>query len=397
MVKREIALLTLMTGILLILSGVLIKHRMDLRKVDRIVRKKIAYESFLNASIKIRDIWSEGDFKGLIAKEKLQCVKEFGKNKSIDPTFYRCNPDFLNCFIKKFKDKFGAQISILPFSSAKFVSVLSGASTTGVLVNLGVGEFNFPLILKDFCHETILPQRIYAHGPYQKGNIDWRWDNFNRLILIDRHLVTKRDYLEWKNLEKEPQNVSEDLSMPITDLIAEEMADFCAFKGKQVATSLVFDAATFYPGDLKKPKPFKNFRSSYPWSRQRIDAFLYSAKRYSDFTFKKEYCLKAYTQECLKLSSYSTFQFKSNSWIGLSNVLGGKMQYMRNPITPSKNLWVSSFYFPVASDSHRLGFRESWDESAFEPINLNLLVRPIKEPKTYEIGFRCMRYLPNAK
>ena len=62
MVKREIALLTLMTGILLILSGVLIKHRMDLRKVDRIVRKKIAYESFLNASIKIRDIWSEGDF-----------------------------------------------------------------------------------------------------------------------------------------------------------------------------------------------------------------------------------------------------------------------------------------------------------------------------------------------
>jgi len=397
MAKREIALLSLITAILLVLSGGLLKYRLGQKMVDQIIRKKAAYEVFVEASLKLRDIWSRGDVKGLIRRGKLSCEKEFGKTKSIDPTFYKCNPHFLNCYIRE------KGIKALPFSNLKFVKVLNRSQTPGikaphygVLINLEVGKFSFPLILQDFCHETLLPQRIYAYGAYEKGREDWRWDNFNRLILVDRHLVTKRDFFEWKNLENK-KNLSADLSNPVTDLLPGEMKDFCASRGKQVINALVYDASTFFPGDLKRPKPFKIFRSPYPWSRQRIDSFLYSAKRYADFSFKEEYCLKAFTSECVNKVNYSRFQYKSNSWIGLSNVLGGKMEYMENPLEPDKNLWASSFYYPITSDFHILGIRENWDKSGFEPLHFNLSKRPMKEPRSYEVGFRCMRYLPNAK
>ena len=403
MAKREIALLTLFTATLLILSGILLRYRLDIKMVDEIVRKKEAYEAVVKGSIKIRDIWAEGDVRGLIKKGKLNCKKEFGENLNIDPTFYKCNPDFLNCYIRES----GGDIKALPFSDSKFVKVVNRSLTPGikaphygVLVNIGKGEFNFPVILKDYCHETLLPQRIYAYGAYEKGIEDWRWDNFNRLILVDRHLVTKRDFYEWKNLENKKlksQISKEDLSEPMTDILPGEMKDFCASRGKQVITSLVYDAATFFPGNLKRPKPFKVFRSPYPWSRQRIDSFLYQARRYADFDFKKEYCLKAYTFECQEKLKYSEFQFKSNSWIGLSNVLGGKMQYMPNPVEPLKNLWASSFYYPITSDLHELGTRQSWDGEGLEPLNLDLKKGPRKAPRSYEIGFRCMRNLANAK
>jgi len=405
MTKREIAVLSLLSGILLILSGFLIKNRLDLKKVDRIVRKKEAFKVFVKASDLVLKIWAQGDVKNLISRGKLTCEKEFGKNKSIDPTFYKCNPHFLNCYLREKKiELVGAKI--LPFSSINYVKVLSRSLTPGikapnygVFIKLSVGEFDFPLVLEDSCSETLLPQRIYAYGPYKKGSADIKWDNFNRLILVDKHLVTKRDFYEWKNLENKkikPQSLEEDLSGPITDLLPGEMKSFCAFRGKQVINSLAFDASTFFPGDLGKPRPLKIFRSPYPWSRQRRDSFLYNAKRYADFDFKKKYCLKAYTKECMGQFKYSDFQYKANSWLGLSNVLGGKMQYMENPIEPSKNLFASSNYFPATSKFHSLGLRESWDGEGLEPLNFDLSKRPLNEPGRYEIGFRCMRYLPNA-
>jgi hypothetical protein len=125
-----------------------------------------------------------------------------------------------------------------------------------------------------------------------------------------------------------------------------------------------------------------------------MNSFLYSAQRYNDFVFEKKYCNQVFSSECVKLVPFEDFQFNATSWLGLSSILGGPMEYMRNPVESNENLLASSYHYPITSNYHQLGKRAFWDGLGHTWENFTLEERPLNEKG--EIGFRCMRVIPNV-
>jgi hypothetical protein len=398
MSKKEVWPLIISSFIILIFYILFYYYKNDNSEIDQIIRKQKAHKKFLEFSESIRDIW----FQGRIRRRLESKIKSCMRNGPQD--FLRCNPDYLNCVLAAGVKNFDPGIKVIPFTQDRFLKVVArslnqgiGIPRYGVVIKVLVDKFKFQFALEDFCGESYLPQRVYAHGPFKAGEEDWRWDNFNRIIIVDKHLVTNREYLEWKNLLGHPVLKKKmNLSSPVVHLLPDEMMKFCSFRGKQLMNSLVFDAATFFPGDLNKKRPMRVFRSPYPWSRVKSDAFLYQARYYEDFIFKNQYCKKAYTFECQSSFSYSSFQFKANSWRGLSNILGGKMEYMKNPVYPKENLKSSSKYFLATSKVHELGKRDFWNGMGHFSEHFSFEINPEIIPKSFEVGFRCMRYLSSV-
>jgi hypothetical protein len=394
MTKREITLS--ITSIILITSSIYLRFYF-IENPDRIISKKENLEVLIEASKKIKKIWHEGDLRDQLKNKKLNCVQEFKELGQVDSSFLRCNLRFLECVLRESLDKVIIDFpkNIYPIKQEKNLftkwvsrSTMEGPKLPnyGVMVNLGYGGDSLKIILEDSCHQSVIPQRVYSYGP---ENVDWRWDNLNRIILIDKNLVTNNDVLNVN-----PDFKFRNLSFPATELSQREMEKFCLSKGMQIAQAHVFDAATFFPGDLRNKNPQRFFKSPYPWTRVKMNSFLYSAQRYNDFVFEKKYCNQVFSSECVKLVPFEDFQFNATSWLGLSSILGGPMEYMRNPVESNENLLASSYHYPITSNYHQLGKRAFWDGLGHTWENFTLEERPLNEKG--EIGFRCMRVIPNV-
>jgi hypothetical protein len=278
----------------------------------------------------------------------------------------------------------------LKLDNGKFVKVVTRSTlpgpqipSYGVQIHLAYAEDSLKVILEDSCHEVLLPQRAYVYG---KGEKEWKWDTLNRMILVDKNLVTNQDILEWN-----PSYPFKKFSYPAINLTLKEMERFCAFRGKTLIQTHIFDASTFLPSEGIE---FKSFQSPYPWTKIKTESFLWKANHYSDFVFDKKYCLKAYTFECLAKMPYYDFQYKSSSWLGLANVLGGPMQAMKNPLEPRENLFVPSFNFLASSKLQQLGKRNFWDGLGSSWDHFALEEKPHLQKAS--VGFRCMRFIPDA-
>lgn len=398
-------------------------------KIDRIIQDKKEVEILLKASLKIQKLWKEGDVKGLWIQRKLDCMEELGSPRNIDSTYLQCNPNFLQCYLEnidngllppiKINEKNKEYIvsvskefkpSIFRINSKRYYKVVTKNNSENIdsphySIILDIFLTNNPsnklrIYLEDSCADTYLPQRVYAYGPYSKNRYvkDWRWDNFNREIFVDRFKVTYRDLAEWIDYSgldlrgkiKVPKEKSL-WAKAAVDVLPKYMREYCAFKGKHILSSHVFDAATFHPGDYDKKRLSKVPRGPYPWTRKKYDSFLYKARRDKNFAFKDSFCKKVFTKECIGRVPFIQHSTNSGSWIGIFQVMGGYLEHMRNVVHPSKNVFVSSFYFSFRSAWHELGRRIFWDGEDFKYKNFKW-EGYVDEFGSYRVGFRCMRY-----
>lgn len=398
MIKREISLLPIFTVPVILVALAVFFRFSYFKNPDRIIQKRDNLQALIEGAKKIKKIWHEGDLRGDIKAGKLDCSKELKDEKIVDSTFLRCNFRFLECVLRESLEKeiidFPRNISPVKLENNRYTKIVTRSNMEGpkvpnygVLIHIAHGNDSLKIVFEDSCHEAVLPQRVYSYGV--EGN-DWRWDNLDRLIVIDKHLVTNNDVAEWN-----PDFKFKKLSYPATNLKLQDMEKFCLSRGKQITSAHVFDAATFFPGNLKNKTPQIIFKSPYPWTRVKMNSFLFSAQRYADFVFENKYCGQVYSNECIGKVPFEDFQFKATTWLGLSEILGGSMEVMRNSIDARENLFASSYHFPITSLYHQLGKRGFWDGLGFSWDNFELGENVFGEIP--QVGFRCMRMISNAR
>lgn len=374
-------------AVLIVALGLFIrKNPQNHLKTEQFVQEKAALERLLQNSSEIHRLWTEGEDSREWAVWKNECLKLKKINSHFDESLLRCNPMLIECyaaFNKKTDFHFAKHYRYVTKSNTAHVH-LTGPGYLFTIEDNQTGK-QLDLLLADNCQEVFLQNRAYAYGEEVTGrdSEDYRFDNFNQNIYIDRHLVTNAEVNEWidfgnpdftKGLKKKN---GDDLFLPASDLNEEQMMNYCSFRGKQLLLAHYFDAATFLPMDMKEVLPAKNQRSPYYWTKKKSE-------------FKAD-CNFIYAQEC---PAKKPFQLNATnpSWSGLTDVMGGVMEAFRNPIDPESNLKASSFYFNFKSQWHRLGFRAGWDGDGFELRHFDFKgLNPEISIDKFQVGFRCMR------
>lgn len=362
------------------------------KKPDHFIQDKAGLLRLLKNSSEIHRLWNEGEESREWKEMKLACQSHFNFGNDFDESLLRCHPILIECLalfgknldykINK-NEEFNKYYRYISKSNTAHV----GLSESGILVEIEdlITQKKLDLFLKDNCHEIYLEQRVYAYGepPESKDAPDYRFDNFDRHIYIDKHLVTNSEINDWIDFGNEDftkgimKKSGGDFFMPAVDLNEAQMENFCSFKGKQLLLAHFFDAATFLPMDLKDINPKKNDRSPYYWTKKK-----------SEF---KEDCNLFYAKEC---TSKKSFRLNSAgpTWSGLMDPMGGVLEAFRNPIDPDSNLKASSFYFDFKSSWHKLGFRAKWDGEGRDVRNFDFRgFNPFLAIDKYQVGFRCMR------
>lgn len=359
-------------------------------KAEQFVQEKAALERLIKNSSEIHRLWTEGEDSREWNSWKKECLQLKKIESPFDESLLRCNPILMEClaaFTKKSDFHFVKNGDSLYRYVTKSNIAHAHLNGTGYLFTIEdiQSKKKLDLLLADNCQEVFLQNRAYAYGEEVLGKEaeDYRFDNFNQNIYIDRHLVTNAEINDWidfgnsdftKGLHKK---TGDDLVLPATDLKEEQMMNYCSFRGKQLLLAHYFDAATFLPMDLSDVLPAKNNRSPYYWTKKRND-------------FKPD-CNLIYAQEC---PAKKPFQLNATSptWAGLTDAMGGVMEVFRNPIDPESNLKASSFYFNFKSQWHRLGFRAGWDGDGFELRHFDFKgFNPEITIDKFQVGFRCMR------
>jgi hypothetical protein len=400
--KRYIVpLLSLSICAVLLVSGWIFypKIKNPIAKTDQFVQDREAINRLLQNSSEIHRIWNEGEDSREWNLVKQECLKHFNITSTIDESLLRCNPILLECnylfnpklnyhFIKPEtgNEKNPKLYRYLTKSNTNHV----GLEQSGYLFTVEdkLSHKRLDLFLADQCQEVFLQNRVYAYGEEISGKPsedveDYRFDNFNQNIYIDRHLVTNAEVNDWidfgnSNFTKGLLKIEADeLFMPATGLNYSQMENFCSFKGKQMMQAHYFDAATFLPMDMDEVNPKKNSRSPYYWTKKK-----------SEF---KEDCSLLYAQECVREKAYH-LNSTTPSWAGIMDSMGGVFEVFRNPIDPESNLKASSYYFNFKSPWHKLGFRAGWDGEGFELRHFDFKgINPELTVDKFQVGFRCMR------
>lgn len=321
--------------------------------------------------------WRDGDYLGHYITGRFECPT-IPQLKDVGNSYLRCNKLFLQCFIDQVKFEF---IDIESIESKK---------NGDVIIDIDLGQETKKLVLKNKCNEVKLPERWYGYGIYPKKGQDIVWNNFDREILVDKYQVSIYDIYLWDE-SRVPGAIKSDHSkwhLPATFLLQKDMHNYCLDQGKQVMNTLIFDAVSFYPINYDRPNKTPVFRAPNPWTIKYRNTFL---NPQSTRPLNKNDCAQAYVKECKKSFMYEDYLKNSVSWSGVFQILGGEMEYMRNPIKPKKNLFTSSSLFSRFSPFHTSGLRFYWDGLGHGIKNFDFLDDD-SNLKTVPVAFRCFRY-----
>lgn len=357
----------------------------------QMMAKRHSLLKLLANSAEIQKAWREGEDSRLWLKHRDQCLQDWNIKKSFDESLLRCSPMLIEC-IAKYNDR--ELMLKKDVRSGKWYRYLTksnvshaGLKSSGISLQLQHPETKeeLSIFLEDNCQEVYLEQRAYAYGepPVSPDQEDYRFDNFNQLLYLDRHLVTNAEVNDWihfgnsdftKNLSTKS---GEDLFNPAISLTINQMRDYCSFRGKQLMMAHYFDAATFLPMDLSEKIPEVNRRSPYYWTKKKSE-------------YKND-CSKIFARECLSERPFSLNRSEP-TWAGMMDSMGGVFEAFHNPIDPESNLKASSFYFPFNSPWHKLGFRAGWDGEGHALRNFDFRgLNPEEKMDKFQVGFRCMR------
>ena len=391
--KRFIVPVAVCAVIFGIIGALFYKFYARVDNSDHFIQEKAGLTRLIQNSSEIHRIWNQGEESREWSLIKDQCLKHLGNTAGFDESLLRCNPVLLQCysmFSKNLNYKF---IKFEEFDGSAYRYLTKSNSSYGGLREAGVAvtiedektKKKLDIFLADQCQEVYLEQRAYAYGEQVeiKDGVDYRFDNFNRNIYLDTHLVTNAEVNDWikfgnpdftRGLKEKSGN---DLFQPATNLTYPQIENYCSFKGKQVMLAHFFDAATFLPMDLKEVIPKRNLRSPYYWT-----------KKTSEY---KADCNLIYTKDCLKKKPFQ-LNGTDPTWAGLHDSMGGVFEVFRNPIDPESNMKASSFYFETKSSWHKLGFRAGWDGEGFDFRNFDFRsINPFVAIDNFQVGFRCMR------
>lgn len=366
---------------------------------ERFIQEREGMERLLLNSAEIHRIWEEGEESREWNLIREKCLKYYNIISPFDESLMRCNPAILQCY-SLFSTRLNFYFikpEINDQKNKKLYRYISksnsahiGIQEPGYLFTIEdkISHKRLNLLLGDQCHEVFLQNRIYAYGEEVIGKHseqveDYRFDNFNQNIYIDRHLVVNSEINDWidfgnPNFTEGLKKIEADnLFMPATNLTYSQMENFCSFKGKQIMQAHYFDAATFLPMNIEDTTPSKNSRAPYYWSKKK-----------SDF---KEDCTLIYAKNCLGKKRYR-LNLVGPTWAGIMDPMGGVFEVFRNPIDPESNLKASSYYFNFKSPWHKLGFRAGWDGDGFEFRHFDFKgINPEHLEDEFKVGFRCMR------
>ena len=346
------------------------------------------------ASREIGTAWISGRHP---RQEKVVCPQLF-TDWPRPPEMLKCNALFLKCLFENRPLKFeGGQVKVqfeqsgLPYkivSKAHSQSVVPGYALEAWLES---GSIRQRIWLEDHCSGVYLPQRIYGYGKSGKTAkfpMGFLWDNFGQHWFIDRRQVTHREVLEWREQTgislKEP--LSEDLKdhyRPVGGLYPQEMRDYCHFRGKQLATAALLDAAFFLPSDLNDSLARPTLRGPYPWTQKR------TLKTPSPGL---QSCSRIPARDCGEYVSTLREFSASPTWQGSFQALGGLPERVDNFLYPRRNLNLSSHYFSLDSKVHAIAERGHWSGRGFGRSFFSLGTWELPhEVDRLGVGFRCAK------
>lgn len=355
----------------------------------------------------LNSYWLQGDHKqewknGLLKCENFPLYKE-----NIGPDFLKCNPEFIQCLIKK--KKLSGINPEYKMIFKKDNHLLGTHDYFAYIFEITVNNKEAELILFDRCHEVSLFQGIYATGKMEVDSADWKWDNRGQQILIDQYMVTNLEVDRWIKARKiklaspfvlTPQSFyRQSISLNL-----DEMKQYCLDHGKQMLSTRVFEAATFYRNPTEYPieklQTFKKiFRSKYPWSAKNSSTFIPQSKgEWINFQHSFEYCPFIYSAECLGKSPFLYYMTPHPSWTGLAEVLGGIPEILWDDRLHRARVKHSSFFFNLNSPWHEIGVYGDWDGSGHGAFHYGFVSLDKEyridqgDEKHYASGFRCMRY-----
>lgn len=397
--KRTKVFVIITLSSVLIVCLLLIKWRQN---VPTINERWTAHSSkaFIEFAKKADQMWREG--RSLEQKSEAQklCLKQW-EGKNYDESFLQCNPEYFSCLMGEMAsfelNKVKIKKSKKDFKMLANKDLLNSEGGVEYLFIFDVEyegqKIERPLYLLDTCKETYLPQRLYGMNSREQAKV-WEWDNFNRHFFIDRHQVTIAEVKRWKKyFNKNIKIPKGDDFQAATFLTKNQMHEYCFDYGKEVLTSMVYDAAVFHPGDYDNPRsPFLN-RSRFPWSRSNIQSFIFKKWKNRSKLMNKEECQKVYSKECSAVTPYKHHSTLSNSWTGIYDVMGGVFEYVNNTIDPKKNLILSSQFFSILSRVHEVGIRGYWtgDFFDFSQFDFGKYREDIEDQNDLPVAFRCMR------
>ena len=325
---------------------------------------------------------------------RLDSENKCKKLSYVDEQYYQCFPEYMQCLLENKLVKVQIDGRLTPLEAKRSYSYhqMPTYRYYDFVISPEGKSQKLQLSFVDSCQEIYVPQRYYPFMANKRA-ATISWDNFNRDIFVDKFLITNREVNEWidtmgLSIEKKlpPERPSAFLSL-------EEMENFCAFKGKRLASAQVVEAASFYPSGSSDRAGRTLIRYDYPWTRRNSDTFLYKLKKDSELLLTKFDCEKAYVRNCFEITPFITHMTKSSSWSGIFQIMGGPFEAYSNRLESKRNLRASSFYFPVESDVHVLGEKLFWDGLAHLDKNIDWLKdKPVGvDGRSLEIGFRCMR------
>ena len=313
-----------------------------------------------------------------------------------------CRRELFYCFFKEREEGIKNQKDFLPLE-VKFSKNFLDSGEIVISLN---GESK-PFELNNFCQQVTLPNGAYwGDRSNDKNKRIWHTSNVN--YSVDKFLVRNIDIREWllrkkdSSLKKLNEFQKEDYFRPSVNLSADEMESFCRFRGMEVLNSRVRAALTFHHGrsqsDLIPLEPPSFNSPEHPFGIRKQDSpqYRFSHAKDGDLKIKKEDCRLIYSSECLEYPYFELFP-NSMGWSGVSELLGGPAEYVKNLKYPRKNLHPSSYYHPIKSKVHQAGVRVYWSGKDHRRIDFNFFTEPFFEvnkdkPEDYfDVGFRCMK------
>ncbi len=395
---------------------------------NNFLEKKNNILLFIHAAKKLQNQWLQGDFYNRWKRGELKCSPSIGDYRYTDDSYLMCNPDYIQCYLDDFykhkkifheeaSNKKSIRINIEKRDNKYYQIISNSKGNSNGKVNYGIEVVFFiegdkknkmSFIFEDSCNESYLPQGFYVQSLDSSNKQKFLWNNLNRNIFFDKFLVTNRDVFEWtENYSKVMKSIISKIvkpdrgsfSHPATFLTLDQMKLFCAYRGKQLMSANIYDAATFYrKGNLVNMKKIK-YMGPLPWTSRRYARFDVELGLDGSSIINEQICSRAYFKECLQVGLQNAHSVRSGSSVDLFEILGGNLEYIKNSITPSKNLKASSKFFNFKSVWHRLGARAYWDGAGFSEDNYGWEYSPGKEIMPVDIsngmgvGFRCMRSL----
>ena len=323
-------------------------------------------QTILKFSETMEKRWLEGDVEELYEKAELNCPDLITSNAKIHPSYFQCNPYYMQCFLRNLNKKDSSDFKFLKASfdsKGNFLANFKELKT----------KKSFILKFKDTCSKIRLKPSVYSASP--KEGDQYLWDNMGQVVEIDAHYANIGEVLIWANkvnlkVSNRPRHA------PSTELSFEQKKQFCAFKGGQLLQSRHFDAATFLPARSKNNFVYK---FPYPWSKRKDALERLGEKN----------CSKIFSKEC----SFEQYEYHSTygaSWSGVYHSLGSFVESFDNKFLPLARFKMSSKDFDLNSPWHKLGLRGAEEPDRQIHIYNGEGIRMPKEE--LRSAFRCVYY-----